>query len=59
MNYYNIILNSFIAQLTAVSPLTGDVNLFWIIPAGAICLILVVLLVIFGKKRTKDEDDDE
>ena len=56
MNINSLLLTSLAA---AYSPLTGDVNLFWIVPAGAVCLILVVLLILFGKKRSNNDDDDE
>jgi len=52
MNNITIILNS----LVAMNPLTGDINLAWIIPAGAVSLILIILLVVFGKKRPPSDD---
>ncbi len=42
--------------LSALSnPLTGDTNYFWLIPAGGVALILVILLVILGKKKPPNE----
>ena len=52
MHNLAIILNS----LTAANPMTGDINLAWIIPAGAVSLILIILLAVFGKKRPPSDD---
>jgi len=53
MNNLYIILSSLIAA--GYSPVTGD-NIMWIIPAAAVSLILIILLVIFGKKRPPRDD---
>jgi len=49
---YNIILKLLSDNLSVVSPMTNDsANFVWLIPVAAVSLILVVLLVVLGKKR--------
>jgi hypothetical protein len=45
---YSMLLN----LLTVLSPMTSDsTNFVWLIPVAAVSLILLVLLVVLGKKR--------
>ena|GEM_PF-5695122 len=45
---YNIILN----LIAILNPMTSDsTNFIWLIPVAAVSLILLVLLVVLGKKR--------
>ena len=37
------------------NPLTGDTNYFWLLPAAGVALILVILLVILGKKKPPND----
>ncbi len=52
-------MNNLLMLMTSViaaNPTTGDTGFTWIIPVAAISLLLVVLLVIFGKKRPPSDD---